>query len=118
MDRLTLNYGARFDAFGNTIPAQFLGPTALAPTRNLSFPEQPNLALKDITPKLSAVYDLFGDGKTAVKASLNKYLMGLINVNSGLVIAPAAVNNVVLQTAVEVPVSVRAWFGGTRICCA
>jgi hypothetical protein len=106
-DRLTLNYGIRLDAFGNTIPAQHLGPVALAPTRDISFPEQPNLAFRDLTPKLSAVYDVFGDGKTAVKVSLNKYMTGLIDVFRSLVIQPAAVNNVVAATA-------RAWTDTNR----
>ena len=30
----------------------------------------------DITPRFGAVYDLFGDGKTALKVSLGKYLQG------------------------------------------
>ena len=30
---------------------------------------------KNVTPRLGAAYDLFGDGKTAIKASLNKYMI-------------------------------------------
>ena len=68
--RLTLNGGLRFDYFSTYFPAQTLGPGTLLPTRNLSFPETPWYGYKDISPRLGAVYDLFGDGKTAVKASL------------------------------------------------
>jgi hypothetical protein len=99
--RLTLNYGVRLDYFANTIPAQFFGPSALAPNRNLTFAEQPNLSLKDFTPHVTAVYDLFGNGKTALKGSVNKYLAGMINMTAGpgalnnLVFGPGAVNNVI-----------------------
>ena len=72
--RLTASYGLRFDYFGNTIPENHLGPGPLAPTRDVTFPAQPNLGWKDLSPKLSAVYDLFGTGKTALKVSLNRYL--------------------------------------------
>jgi hypothetical protein len=33
------------------------------------------VAWKDFTPRLGVVYDVFGNGKTAVKASLNKYVL-------------------------------------------
>src|SRR6185503_9203168 len=52
----------------------YSGP--LVPGRNVTFPEQDNLNWKDITPRLGAVYDLRGNGKTALKVSLNKYLGG------------------------------------------
>jgi hypothetical protein len=39
-----------------------------------SFPEQVDLAsLHDITTRWSASYDVFGDGRTAIKASFGKY---------------------------------------------
>ena len=42
----------------------------------MTFPEQDNLNWKDVTPRMGAVYDVFGTGRTAVKVSLNKYLAG------------------------------------------
>ena len=75
--RWTLSGGVRFDQFVNSFPAQSVGPTALAPNLNVSFPETDNLNWKDITPKLGAAYDLFGNGRTALKVTLNKYLAGL-----------------------------------------
>jgi hypothetical protein len=39
-------------------------------------PETPGLHWKDITPRTGFAYDVFGNGKTAVKASLNKYVAG------------------------------------------
>ena len=72
--RLTMSYGVRYDYFRSTFPEVHVGPAALAPTRNITFPRQDNLGWKDVTPRLGVSYDLFGDGKTAIKASANKYL--------------------------------------------
>ena len=73
-DRLTLTLGLRYDVFQNSFPAQGVGPVPLAPTRSIRFPKQDNLSLHDVNPKLSAVYDVFGDAKTAVKVSLNRHV--------------------------------------------
>jgi hypothetical protein len=84
IDRLTLNLGVRFDYFDHYFPPQQLGPGPFVPNRNISFPETPGTNWKDVTPRLNAAYDLFGNGKTAVKTSLNKYLAGVsVTVNGG-----------------------------------
>jgi hypothetical protein len=77
INRLTVSYGIRYDNYINSFPEQQLGPTTFTPGRNLTFPSTKNANFKDITPKSQIVYDLFGNGKTAIKASLNKYLQGL-----------------------------------------
>jgi hypothetical protein len=80
--KLTVSGGIRYDHHSNTFPEQTLGQTFATPTRNLTFPEQSNLDFHDITPKSQAAYDLFGNGKTALKVSLNKYLSGLGTTNT------------------------------------
>ena len=75
--RWTATGAVRFDWYKNSYPEQTVGPGILAPGRNITFPETPNISWKDVTPRLGVAYDVFGDGKTAVKASLNKYLVGL-----------------------------------------
>jgi hypothetical protein len=77
IDRLTVSVGVRYDHFANTFPEQTLAPTRYTPDRNLTFPKTKNLSYHDITPKSQLAYDLFGNGKTALKLSLNKYLQGL-----------------------------------------
>jgi hypothetical protein len=89
----TLNLGLRYDYFGSSFPAQAVGPTTLAPNRNFTSPETPNNSWKDITPKLGVSYDLFGTGKTAVKATANKYLAG--QGFSLLVVSPHPLNRLV-----------------------
>jgi len=72
---LTLSAGLRFDYLKIVIPAQHLGPAPLVPTRNLDLPETDLVSWTDLTPRLAAVYDLRGDGKTALKVSLSRYVI-------------------------------------------
>ena len=73
--RLTVNAGVRFDALENIVPAQAIGPGPQVPTRNLVFDEVRGVPQwRDVTPRLGAAYDLFGNGRTAVKVSIGKYL--------------------------------------------
>ena len=72
--RLTLSGGFRFDTFQSYFPEQTLEPGALVPNRSLTFPKTDMANWKDIVPRLGSVYDLRGDGKTALKVSINKYV--------------------------------------------
>jgi hypothetical protein len=74
--RLTLNGGLRFDHLGTFFPEQTVGPAVLAPNRNVTFPETSYYNLSDISPRVGVAYDVFGDGKTAIKVSFGKYLAG------------------------------------------
>jgi hypothetical protein len=88
--RSTVNVGVRYDSFKGTAPAQVVqGKTLLTPTRaDISLPETPLAKWQDVTPRLALTQDLAGDGKTAVRVSLNKYVEGqavgaLVGVNAG-----------------------------------
>ena len=73
MKRLTLNYGARFEHFNASIPAESSPASTWIGARN--FPEIPNVPnWNDWAVRLAAAYDLFGDGKTALKANAGKYV--------------------------------------------
>jgi hypothetical protein len=76
MNRMTLNLALRYDYFATSFPEQHVGPGPLVPTRNLTFPAQDNLAWHDLTYRTGLAYDLRGDGKTAIKVTFNKYLLG------------------------------------------
>jgi hypothetical protein len=76
LNRLTVNLALRYDMFQTSYPEQTLGPTILTPTRNATFPAQDHLDWQDLTYRTGFSYDLFGNGKTAVKAAMNKYLLG------------------------------------------
>jgi hypothetical protein len=71
--RLTLNGGIRWDYFNSSIPAQSAPASTWLPARTFAaVPNVPNW--KDIGPRLGAAYDLFGNGKTAIKASVSRYV--------------------------------------------
>jgi len=74
--RNTISLGLRFDHVASSYPEQTLGPTPMAPNRNITFPPAQQVNWNDITPKLGYARDIFGNGKTALKISLNKYLQG------------------------------------------
>jgi hypothetical protein len=74
-NRLTLNLGARFDYLNINFPEQSLVPGGLVPNRNITFPQNDYLGWKDISPRIGAVYDLFGSGKTALKFNVGRYVL-------------------------------------------
>ena len=75
-DRLTLSGGLRFDwmdstndmgGAGDGVPAgRFVRARAFPPT-------EVKPSWKDLSPRFNVVYDLFGDGRTAAKFSVNRY---------------------------------------------
>jgi hypothetical protein len=73
IDNLTLNLGIRFDSLnaynpGQTRPGgQYLPAIHFDPVYDV-----PNW--KDINPRVGASYDLFGNGKTALKGSIGRYI--------------------------------------------
>jgi hypothetical protein len=75
--RLTLQGALRFDHSSSWYPQQTEGPTRFLP-QALVFPETPGVTgYKDITPRMGMAYDLFGNGRTAVKFNIGKYLEGM-----------------------------------------
>ena len=76
MERVTVSAGVRFDFFNASQPAYRLYPSLVTPNRNYEVPEYQTQRQKDITPKLAAAWDVFGDGKTALKVNLAKYVLG------------------------------------------
>jgi len=49
----------------------------LFPTRNTQYPGRDFINWKDLEPRLGLVYDVFGNGKTAARVTVNKYMNGL-----------------------------------------
>ncbi len=70
---LTLNLGVRFDSLNSYSPEQTRpGGVYLPEIRFDAVYNTPSW--KDINPRLGAAYDLFGNGKTALKVSLGRYV--------------------------------------------
>jgi len=70
--KLTVNLGLRFETTYGWLPATCRPATTFVDGQ--CFPEiQGAPDFKALVPRVSAVYDLFGDGKTAVKFSASRY---------------------------------------------
>ena len=75
--RWTLAGALRLDSFKNSFPEQSIVGTIFGRDINIQYDKIDNLSWNDVTPSLGATYDVFGNGKTALKVTLNKYLEGL-----------------------------------------
>jgi len=70
--RLTLNLGIRFDHMVMSIPAQGAPGGYWVPAR--SFPAQNGIVdWNTWSPRIGFAYDVFGNGKTAIKGGISKY---------------------------------------------
>src|SRR6187549_1082884 len=75
--KLSLQGAVRYDHAGSWFPEQTLGPSKYFPN-TIKFPATKGVdSYNDITPRMGAAYDLFGNGKTALKASAGRYLEGV-----------------------------------------
>ena len=73
IDRLTLSGGLRVDFLNTSTEPFTMGPHRWLPNRNVTFAAVENVPnWKDVNPRVSVAYDLFGDGRTAIKASASR----------------------------------------------
>ena len=76
IDRLTINAGVRWESFKsetNTFRTGDLPAGRFIPARPVRVYDQEPF-WDDITPRFSVVYDLFGDSRTALKFSANRFM--------------------------------------------
>ena len=75
LKRLTLQGAIRYDRAWSWAPEQTEGPAQFLPTP-ISFPRTPIASTPSTTSRRAsaAAYDLFGDGKTALKTTFGRYL--------------------------------------------
>lgn len=75
MSRMTINYGVRIDYLNAAVPEQHLAAGRFVPERNFAAVKNaPNW--KDVNPRIGVSYDLFGNGRTAIKATVGRYISG------------------------------------------
>ena len=95
LGRLTLQGGLRFEHLGDYFPEQQMGPNRFLPTA-VVFPAQDGpLKQKDLMPRFGASYDVFGNGKTAVKFFMGRYVTTFNTVDEWANYSPAGLGHFV-----------------------
>ena len=93
--RLSLQGGLRFEHLGDYFPEQQMGPNLFLPTA-LVFPAQDGpLNQKDLMPRFGASYDVFGNGRTAAKFFLGRYVTTFNTVDEWVNYSPAGLGHFV-----------------------
>ena len=70
---MTLNLGLRYESYVGSVPAHHLPAGYFVPARD--FPAVSNSpSWKNLDPRMGASYDVSGNGKTAIKASLGRFV--------------------------------------------
>ena len=103
-NRLTLQGGIRYDWYLANYPESKLGGpgyTASIPNE-IVYPSRSTqgISWQDVTPRMGVAYDLFGDGKTALKFNLGKYMQANSAANNDLDLNP------IIRTAIS---TTRVW---------
>jgi hypothetical protein len=91
--RLTLQGGLRFEHLGDYFPQQSMGPNNFLPNAITFAAQNGPLSQKDLMPRFGASYDVFGNGKTAVKAFLGRYVTTFNTVDEWVAYSPAGLGH-------------------------
>src|SRR5439155_6163899 len=87
-DRLTINPGLRMEFFNSYIPVEGSPAGRFVPGRQYGpIYDLPNWS-DPFVPRLGAVYDVSGDGRTALKAHVGKYMQAFSTVGFAQVYNP------------------------------
>jgi hypothetical protein len=79
--RMTLSGAVRYDNAWDFYPEQQVGGTTFLPLVTV-FPSSKGVkGYHDVTPRAAVVYDLFGNGRTALKFNMGRYLEAAVNAN-------------------------------------
>ncbi len=81
MGKVTLQGALRYDHAWSFSPEQTIGPTNFLASQ-LSFPRTDGVNYRDISPRGGMAYDIFGNGKTAVKVNAGRYEDPASNLNN------------------------------------
>lgn len=103
LNRFTVDAGLRFDWLRETAKAASVPAGLLVGAR--SYPQVNDVPnWKDVNPRLGIVWDVMGDGKTAIKAGINRYVQS----------NTAGIAQLFDQAAAAVNSTTRAWTDSNR----
>jgi hypothetical protein len=112
---MTLQGAVRFDHAWSYSPEQVVGPTRFLPTP-IVFPQTPGVVgYNDISPRLGLAYDVFGNGKTALKVNLGRYLDAASN-NNGNYSITNPTSRMAGSTELGRPAVTRSWTDNGTTC--
>jgi len=130
LKHLTLTPGIRWEYFNASYPEEGVSVQQQALMISEGYPQRPLFAattmpvFKDFAPRFGASYDLFGDGKTAIKASIARYNAAFSTVTFPQVynpmvlssdtrnwLNPAATNNIYIPGVSQLSPSTNTSFG-------
>jgi len=98
INRLSLSGGLRFEYLTDHFEEQRMFANRFLPN-DVVFPDQDGpLKLKDLQPRVGVSYDVFGNGKTAAKFFLGRYVTTTNTVDEWLFYSPAGNGHFVTQT--------------------
>jgi hypothetical protein len=95
--RWTINAGLRYDQFKSSYPSSHVDATRWLPIAR-DYPGADVLNWKDLDPRLGVSWDLFGNGHTAIKATLNRYILQEGKIQTNAVHPVIAATNSIART--------------------
>ncbi len=98
-NRLTLNLGLRYDGLQGNVPAQRLPVGPFRPELDFA-PVKNKPSYHDLNPRVGFAYDMFGNGRTALKASLSR---------TATFISPGDVQSIANPVGLMVQTANRTW---------
>jgi len=98
INRLSLQAGLRYEHLADHFAPQQVGPNRFVPTAVMFAEQNGPVGLNDIQPRFGASLDVFGNGKTAAKFFMGRYVTTTNTVDEWLFYSPAGNGHFVTNT--------------------